>query len=185
MDEIGLAYILEKKAISVDGEILLYYEIIDVSTGFCFNFNNRGNKFVSLNNGTNYGKSLSCGFNKSYDYVVFNFTTFLKLARDNNYNFDIDKFRENYIKNIGVVLEYTDNGFVKITDKSFLDLINKNKKDYDGTILKTETVKEGGAATAPENPVHDDYEFVTVTELLSRDGTPPENCVNYRSDMKD
>mgnify|MGYP003294860249 CR=1 FL=1 len=33
--------------------------------------------------------------------------------------------------------------------------------DYDGTILKTETVKEGGAATAPENPVHDDYEFVT------------------------
>ena len=33
--------------------------------------------------------------------------------------------------------------------------------DYDGTILKTETVKEGGAATAPENRVHDDYEFVT------------------------
>ena len=26
-----------------------------------------------------------------------------------------------------------------------------------------------------------DYEFVTVTELLSRDGTPPEPSVNYRN----
>ena len=42
-----------------------------------------------------------------------------------------------------------------------------------------------GAIMALEIMIKDDYEFVTVTELLSRDGTPPENCVNYRSDMKD
>ena len=33
--------------------------------------------------------------------------------------------------------------------------------DYDGTILKTEEVKEGGAATAPANPTHSEYEFIT------------------------
>jgi len=42
-----------------------------------------------------------------------------------------------------------------------------------------------GALMAMEIMIEGDYEFVTVTELLSRDGTPPENCVNYRSDMKD
>lgn len=37
-----------------------------------------------------------------------------------------------------------------------------------------------GAIKALTEMVAGDYEFVTVTELLSRDGTPPENCVNYR-----
>lgn len=32
-------------------------------------------------------------------------------------------------------------------------------KDYDGTVLKTETVMEGGSATPPENPSRDGYTF--------------------------
>lgn len=38
-----------------------------------------------------------------------------------------------------------------------------------------------GAIMAMEQMIEGDYEFVTVTELLSRDGTPPENSVNYNS----
>ena len=36
-----------------------------------------------------------------------------------------------------------------------------------------------GAIRAMKDMIAGDYEFVTVTELLSRDGTPPENCTNY------
>lgn len=38
-----------------------------------------------------------------------------------------------------------------------------------------------GAILALEQMIDGDYEFLTVTELLSRDGTPPENCVSYNS----
>ena len=38
-----------------------------------------------------------------------------------------------------------------------------------------------GAIMAMDIMLEDDYEFVTVTELLSRDGTPPEKSVSYRS----
>jgi uncharacterized repeat protein (TIGR02543 family) len=34
-----------------------------------------------------------------------------------------------------------------------------NFKDYDGTILKTQTVSHGGSATAPANPTRDGYTF--------------------------
>lgn len=32
--------------------------------------------------------------------------------------------------------------------------------DYDGTVLKTETVEEGNSATAPENPTREGYNFI-------------------------
>ena len=41
-----------------------------------------------------------------------------------------------------------------------------------------------GAIKAMEIMMEGDYEFLTVTELLSRDGTPPENSVNYNSAMR-
>lgn len=139
MNEIGLAYILEKKMINVDGKSLVYYEIIDVSTGFCYDFNNAGKKFIFLNSGTNYGKEMSCGFNKNYNYIVFDFSTFWELTKNNNYQFDIKLFKERYIENIGVVFEYLNNQFVQITNKSFLDLIKENRKDYGGEILNNNT----------------------------------------------
>ena len=37
-----------------------------------------------------------------------------------------------------------------------------------------------GAIRAMKEMLAGDYEFVTVTELLSRDGTPPEPGVDYR-----
>ena len=125
--------------INVDGISLVYYEIIDVSTGFCYDFNNAGKKFISLNSGTNYGKEMSCGFNKNYNYIVFDFSTFWELTKNNNYQFDIKLFKERYIENIGVVFEYLKNQFVQITNKSFLDLIKENKKDYGGEILNNNT----------------------------------------------
>ena len=36
-----------------------------------------------------------------------------------------------------------------------------------------------GAIRAMKDMLAGDYEFLTVTELLSRDGTPPENCTSY------
>lgn len=38
-----------------------------------------------------------------------------------------------------------------------------------------------GSMRALEEMLEGDYEFLTVTELLSRDGTPPENCQTYYS----
>jgi len=46
--------------------------------------------------------------------------------------------------------------------------------------LYTSTVD--GSIMAMEQMLKGDYEFLTVTELLSRDGTPPENSKTYFSD---
>lgn len=39
-----------------------------------------------------------------------------------------------------------------------------------------------GSIMAMKEMLQGNYEFLTVTELLSRDGTPPENCTTYFSD---
>ena len=52
----------------------------------------------------------------------------------------------------------------------------------DGAIILMHDIHSftvNGAIRAMQEMQAGDYEFVTVTELLSRDGTPPENGVNY------
>lgn len=45
-------------------------------------------------------------------------------------------------------------------DKKVKGVFNVTFKDYDGTVLKVEELKEGENATAPQNPVRDGYEFI-------------------------
>ena len=57
--------------------------------------------------------------------------------------------------------------------------MNKSK---DGSIVLLHDLhgtSVDGAIKAIEQMLAGDYEFVTVTEILSRDGTPPEPSVNY------
>lgn len=44
---------------------------------------------------------------------------------------------------------------------------NVTFKDYDGTVLKTETVEEGTSATAPDNPARDGYIFTGWDKYFS------------------
>ena len=61
---------------------------------------------------------------------------------------------------------------------NIIDIITKKTlkalKDYDGTILKTETVELGQSATAPEVPERQGYAFVGWDTDFS-------NIVNYSS----
>ena len=53
---------------------------------------------------------------------------------------------------------------------------------YDGAIILLHDLHRTsveGAIWAMEDMLAGDYEFLTVTELLSRDGTPPEKCQTY------
>lgn len=53
---------------------------------------------------------------------------------------------------------------------------------YDGAIILLHDLHRTsveGAIAAMQDMLAGDYEFLTVTELLSRDGTPPQNCQTY------
>lgn len=53
---------------------------------------------------------------------------------------------------------------------------------YDGAIILLHDLHRTsveGAILAMQDMLAGDYEFLTVTELLSRDGTPPQNCQTY------
>lgn len=62
------------------------------------------------------------------------------------------KYKSIFISCLLIVLSLVLVGCSKVYTVNFVD--------YDGTILKTEEVQEGGAATAPANPSHSEYEFV-------------------------
>ena len=57
------------------------------------------------------------------------------------------------------------------------------KYSSDGSIILLHDLYRSsveGAIRAMDVMLEGDYEFLTVTELLSRDGTPPEPCVDYK-----
>lgn len=138
MDEVGIAYIFQKKEINIDGVNKVYYEVVDVAVGFCYNFGDNGKKFVLLEK-NKLGQSFYCGFNPESEFVVSDFLTFRKLSKNNNYLFDIDLFVERYRKNVGVFCYRDDDRFLTITDSRFLECIKKKRKDYDESILNNNT----------------------------------------------
>ena len=67
-------------------------------------------------------------------------------------------------------------------DAVYQEIINHS---WDGSIILLHDLYGSsvqGAMRAMDTLISSGYEFLTVTELLSRDGTPPENCVNYYND---
>ena len=65
------------------------------------------------------------------------------------------------------------------TNSVYRSIINNS---YDGAIILLHDLHRTsveGAILAMQDMLAGDYEFLTVTELLSRNGTPPENCQTY------
>jgi len=67
-------------------------------------------------------------------------------------------------------------------DAVYQEIVNNS---WDGSIILLHDLYGSsvqGAMRAMDTLISSGFEFLTVTELLSRDGTPPENCVNYYND---
>ena len=71
MEEVGIAYVLEKKSLTDNGETIVYYEITDVACGFLVNFNDFGKRFISTSK--NLGFILATNIKQGKDIFIANF----------------------------------------------------------------------------------------------------------------
>ena len=99
---------------------------------------------------------------------------------------------------ISTISHNYDNGICTVCGAKDPDYVPAKKysvifKDYDGTVLSTQSVKEGTAATAPKNPTRDGYEFtgwdksfskvtsdITVTAMYEKISTEPQFVVSSK-----
>ena len=72
---IGIAYVIEKKSFVRDEKKITYYEIIDYSCGFVFEYKNAGLLFTSLSK--NLGSDLQLNYNPDKNILATGFKTFL------------------------------------------------------------------------------------------------------------
>lgn len=137
MDYVGLATIFQKKECKIDGNQLVYYEKVDGVFGFWYEFGNgNGKEFVILS-GKNEGRTIY----ESSIYTVADFKTLNQLCSENNRNYNSRKFIGEYKKNIGCYYTYDsiEDTFKIITDEDLLSKIKGYSKEYDDSILKSDT----------------------------------------------
>lgn len=139
MDEIGIAYIFEKKECIIDGRTRVYYEIIDCACGLMLSFSNTGEQFISLSK--NFGATIDRKYNSNSTFVIAGFKSFNKLSQENDYNFDVNAFMKEYCSHIGEYFTYNtlNNSFSTISDEKFLNSIKRSKKSFDSTVLNNDT----------------------------------------------
>lgn len=104
MEEVGIAYVLEKKSLTDNGETIVYYEIIDVACGFLVNFNDFGKRFISTSK--NLGFILATNIKQGKDFSIANFKNIRELSNNNNGVIDVNAFMNDYKKDIGKVFSY-------------------------------------------------------------------------------
>ena len=104
MEEVGIAYVLEKKSLTDNGKTIVYYEIIDVACGFLVNFNDFGKRFISTSK--NLGFILATNIKQGKDFSIANFKNIRELSNNNNGVIDVNAFMNDYKKDIGKVFSY-------------------------------------------------------------------------------
>ncbi len=130
MKEIGLVHILEKKDCIIEGKTYTYYEVIDYTIGFPYEFHTTTEIFVCLT-GKFQGTAIPLNDNK---YRVAQFKTFSTLSK--NSSFDLNEFTKDYQTIIGNYCIYeNDDCLYLLEDEQIISAIKKQKKDYDASIL--------------------------------------------------
>ncbi len=164
------------------------------------------NYLLRLNGKSKINKNINIGSQDAFEY------------RNDKLKNPIDKSFQDaltYIDGAKVteVFEYQviPNNFIKWNKKSIVEKLQKVEdnpqnnteftvefKDFDGKILKTEKVKEGGSATAPQTPQRDGYVFdkwdkdfsnitsnLTVTAIYKKENAKKEDYMYGFLNIKD
>lgn len=139
---IGIAYVIEKKSFVKDEKKITYYEIIDYSCGFVFEYRNFGLLFTSLSK--NLGSELQLNYNPDKNVLASGFKTFSELSSQNNNTVDIDKFIAEYKKHVGEFYFYNavEDTYELINNEEVIQQIKnskKSKKDFDENVLNKDS----------------------------------------------
>lgn len=136
---IGISYIIKKNTFIDDKKTLTYYEIIDCAYGFLYDCCDEGLLFVPLSSYAGY----SLGFYPTNEEEIFTrgFKSFYELSLKNNKILNIEKFMNDFKKNIGELYFYDAKRkqFENITNKKIIDKIkgsNDISNDFNDKNLK-------------------------------------------------
>lgn len=139
---IGIAYVIEKKSFVKGEKKITYYEIIDYSCGFVFEYRNSGLLFTSLSK--NLGAELQLNYNPDKNVLASGFKTLSELSSQNNNTVNFDKFIAEYKKHIGEFYFYNavEDTYELIKNEELIQQIKnskKSKKDFDENILNKDS----------------------------------------------
>lgn len=175
-DDVGIVYVIEK-----NDENLNYYECIDVTCGFKFNFDT-GLKFVSLSK--NCGFTLDYGYNKNSSLLAIGFKSIQELTYNNKRIMNIEKFIKDSKSVIGTCYFYDrfQNCFKQITDLETINFIKsskKNNKDYDDSILNKDSDISKMYTEIKETIISQDEQIMQILTSLFKN----QKVVNSEFDM--
>ena len=168
MDYVGIASLFEKKECIIDGKKQIYYQKIGPCIGFLCDFI-EGKKFAVLS-GKLAGKTINS--NSNYDYATFK--TMNELAKNNNNTYDYNKFMnlEKYQNGIGEYYTYDYDAddkcfyFNRITDQKLLQKIRGTIKDYDDTVLNSDTDISKMYSTIKKTIISQDEQIMQILTSL-------------------
>lgn len=140
MDHVGLGNLFQKKEFTIDGKKRIFYQNIDVIFCCKYNFNNIGKEFIILS-GKFRGGTISNNSSSNSNYKIAGFMTLKELCQKNNQNYDYGYFIEEYEEGIGDYFSYDPDKrlFSRISDSELIKQIKGFSKDYDDSILNTDT----------------------------------------------
>ncbi len=136
MNTVGIAYIMERKETIIDGNIITYYECIDVVCGFYYDFKEDGKTFIPLSK----NQENPIPKNNTNKIQVAGFQTLDELCTKNNNQYDFEKFMDDCKENVGYYYFYDPSDTYKfIRDPELIDKIKSSNKKYDMSILNEQS----------------------------------------------
>lgn len=166
MDNIGIAFILEKKEIIIDGKKEIYYEAIDAAIGIYCCFKN-GYEFVSLSH-NELGRTLSTTYNSNDKYFAGVFQSFYHMSSINNNTLDIEKFMDFYREGVGLYFTYDriKNIFYPLTDEYIYQCIKERNKDFNENDLDKDTDISKMYAEIKKTIINQDEQIMKILTSL-------------------
>ena len=132
MYEAGIAIILERKKYTIDGVSKEYFECVDIAAGFCAKFTNYPEITFKPLSGITKGTTITQKVNSNKKYEYCDFKTIEKLAEENKNVCDVDKFLNEYKKNLGKCFTFNgESTFNLIKEQRILRAIGKKANEED------------------------------------------------------